>query len=172
MTSVTVTSSAHGRLTTIPASSADSLQLAQQITALIDGGGRASAHTVTASTGSVAVDAADARGTVVVHSAAANILFIGGHSPATVFGGSGSDTLKAACGSVTLVVADGLRGQSTFDNFVHGLSKVSLIGYPADEEIDAVAMQSHANGATTISLSDGTKITFLYLAQLKVSDFI
>jgi Ca2+-binding RTX toxin-like protein len=104
--------------------------------------------------------------------------------------GAGAETLNAVFGNQTTLVAGtgnstmiGGFGKDVYE-FVNGQAgghvavldftsgqKIDLDGYGHAEIANAVATQTHAGGATTITLSDHTTITFSGVASLTKGDF-
>ncbi|MBS0638478.1 MAG: hypothetical protein JSS43_01320 [Proteobacteria bacterium] len=90
----------------------------------------------------------------------------------TLAGGSGHTVLVAGQGSTTFEFIQGMKGQdvvqglTSFSNFT-----IHLTNYQPSEVTQALATQKSQHGSTTISLSDGTKVTFENISHLTRSDF-
>ncbi len=116
--------------------------------------GNAGASTVFTGGGSATVFTGPGQVLVVEGSGAEKV--IAGSGAATVFAGAGTDLFDFAQGSGggTMVIAD----------FAGGRDRIELFGYDA-----AAVRQQAAAGATSLSLSDGTTISFPGLTHLDPS---
>ena len=114
------------------------------------------------------------------------ILFAGsGNETLTGSSVSGAnDTFVAGSGAATVVASPNANNVFEFINvgsgggseFVTGLSLTSqvsihLSGYPNGEAAADVTSQSNIGGSTTLSLSDGTSVTFQNVATITTSNF-
>jgi Ca2+-binding RTX toxin-like protein len=110
-------------------------------------------------------------------------LLIAGSGNQSLVGGTGADTFVGGAGHDTVFAAN--PGQSLFE-FIKGQAggtelvqnaysaadiHIHLSGYGANEANHAVATQTTHGGAVTISLSDGTKVTFENITHLSSSNF-
>jgi Ca2+-binding RTX toxin-like protein len=100
---------------------------------------------------------------------------IAGPGAATLYGGSGSATLTAGAGRDVFAF---VKGEAGGTDLVQGFAggpdgdKVALVGYGPHAVQDALSTQQHAGGATTLTLPDGTTITFSHVASLNTSNFV
>jgi Ca2+-binding RTX toxin-like protein len=117
--------------------------------------GRGANLLVVGGTGSSNVNVGD--GASLVFAGSGNVSLIGGSGSMQVVGGSGTATIIEGSGATTLQVVKGQAGgMETISGFRPGADTVELFGYqPAQQSVSA------AQGSTTISLVDGTKITLL-----------
>jgi hypothetical protein len=91
----------------------------------------------------------------------------------TFYGSSGTTQMYAGLGHDTFVFTDGQGGgKSTIQGFSHGKDLVDLQGYGKDAVADALKSQHVSGGSDTITLSDGTKVTFANVTSLTASDFV
>ncbi len=103
-----------------------------------------------------------------------------------LLGGTGSDVLVAGCGTQTLsggtggantfiLAANGTLGSAsiTISDFdaAHG-NVVGLFGYGANEVATTLESAKTVNGSASITLMDGSKVTFLGVANLDVRQFV
>jgi Ca2+-binding RTX toxin-like protein len=118
-------------------------------------------------------------------------LFAAGSNPQILYAGSGNETLSAALanGQDTLVGGTGhatmqggfgkdtfafIKGQGGGTDMVFNftnLDKIDLSGFGPNAVANALASQTAANGAVTITLSDSTKVTFSGITHLTKGDF-
>jgi Ca2+-binding RTX toxin-like protein len=120
-------------------------------------------------------------------SAGANIQFVGTQGTGNLVQGSGNETLSAAgsevgstfevtggSGSALLVGGNGNdqflfesspQGHDTIENFVASDTGY-LGGYSSTQSANVLANQTHANGNTTITLTNGSTLTFIGTTQL------
>jgi Ca2+-binding RTX toxin-like protein len=100
-------------------------------------------------------------------------LLIGGAGADTFVGGAGQATVQAGFGKQ---VFDFINHQAGGTELVQGIFDpasiaIKLDGYGADAINQALATQTVKNGSVTISLTDGTKITFQDVTSLSKSNF-
>jgi Ca2+-binding RTX toxin-like protein len=111
--------------------------------------------------------------------------FYGGTGSDQIFGGGGSNNFVGGSGSATVTANPGASNLFEFINSaatsggtdtVEGLTNTSqvhiaLSGYAMDEAANAVAGQTTNGTSVTISLSDGTKVTFENITHLTSGNF-
>ena len=95
--------------------------------------------------------------------------------------GFGADTLQAGTGAATVIAGQGngvfdfISGQAggtmLVGNFNPGHDQINLHGYAAGEVSKDLANQQISGGSTLLTLSDGTKITFLNVSGLNSGNF-
>jgi Ca2+-binding RTX toxin-like protein len=111
-----------------------------------------------------------------------NNTLIGGSGADILEGGSGADTFVAGSGSATISagsssdVFEFIKGQAGGQELVQGYLdassiKIHLQGYAPEQVANALASQTVSNGSVTISLSDGTTVTFQNITALHGSNF-
>ena len=129
-----------------------------------------------------------------------NNALVGGSGAATLYGGGAGDTLYAGSGSNALVAGSGSEtlvagsgnasmfggsgpdlfsftngqagGQDVIGNFNTATDKVTLQGYGAGAASTALSTAAVSNGSETLTLSDGTKVTFSGVSNLSSSSFV
>jgi len=78
----------------------------------------------------------------------------------------------AGGGVSVLDIVDGHAGGSlTVWDFDPSQDQLTLTGYGSGEASNAVANQSNSNGSTTLTLSDGTRITLVGVASVSGTVF-
>ena len=111
-----------------------------------------------------------------LHAGIGNETLFGGNASGadTFYGGAGAATMTAGSGSDLFVFTDGQAGGTALiQAFASGVDHIDLQGYGQNEVNHALKSQQVANGSTTITLSDNTKITFgAPVNGLTTSDFI
>jgi Ca2+-binding RTX toxin-like protein len=90
----------------------------------------------------------------------AGIVFFAGSGNATLSGGTGPDIFAFGHGQV--------GGTDLINNF-NSTSQIDLLGYGPNEIAGVLASATTANGGTTITLSDNTKITLTSVSSLNSS---
>ncbi len=120
--------------------------------------------------GSSTIDASLSKGPNVLYGADypnERSLLIGGAGPDNIVGGEGADTLVGSGGQNTFFffpIAGGATANHTIADFSF-IDTALLLGYGAGAASAAIAGATVANGSTTITLSDNTKITFTGLTN-------
>ncbi len=90
-----------------------------------------------------------------------------------LFAGTGNDILREGTGLTQFVMLHGLvGGHVTIEDWNPTHAQVALSGYAPGETAAALAGATAAGGNLTITLSDGTSITFLGTSTLSPSSFI
>lgn len=88
-------------------------------------------------------------------------LFKAGAGPTSIQLGTGSATIVASQAALGLfAMVDGRASQVTVQGFASNLDYLSLQGYPAGEAAAALAGATASGGNETLTLSDGSHITF------------
>jgi len=88
----------------------------------------------------------------------------------TFYGGSGHATINLGLGTNIVGFIDGSAGGTDIVNsFASGTDTINLHGYPSGEVSNVVGNQTLSGGNVTISLSDGTQVTFTSLGHLLTS---
>ncbi len=107
--------------------------------------------------------------------------FYGGAGTDMIIAGAGQTMVLAGTGTETLVAGSGLdlfaftRGNSptvTIDGFNPALDYLSLPGFAASEAATALAGATTAAGSESISLADGTRVTFHGFTGLAAGNFL
>jgi Ca2+-binding RTX toxin-like protein len=131
-----------------------------------------------------------------LHAGSGNETLFGGFASGkdTFYAGSGSDQITGSFGQSTFVlgtgsatitafpsssfkdVFDAIKGQAGGTDLVQGLTNASqldiqLTGYQSNEASKALAGQTTNGSSVTITLTDGTKITFDNITHLTSSNF-
>jgi len=112
-----------------------------------------------------------------------NDLLVAGSGKNVLVGGTGSDTFVAGTGQSTIMAGSGnqifafVNHQAGGSELVTDVTNpsslyIALQGYGSDEAANALAHQTEKNGSVSISLSDGTKVTFDNVAALHPSNFV
>ena len=91
-----------------------------------------------------------------------NDVIFAGSADATVAGGGGNNIFAFAASQ------DSPNTNVVIQDFVVGKDLVSLQGYSVG---DALASAQLSGGSTTLTLQDGSKLTFLGVSNLKASSF-
>ena len=90
--------------------------------------------------------------------------FVAAHGAATMTAGSSSDTFVFSKGSA--------GGDDVIQHFRQGMDKVDLQGYGGKAVADAIQSQTHPTASSSnLTLSDGTKISFSDVTNIKTTDF-
>jgi Ca2+-binding RTX toxin-like protein len=101
---------------------------------------------------------------------------IGGFGNDTFVDGSGSATVQAGFGDDVFEFIKGQSGGQTliegYYDFTASAIRIHLQGYDSNEVDNALDGQTVSNGSVTLSLSDGTTITFQNVTALDNSKFI
>ncbi len=107
-------------------------------------------------------------------SAAASTQIAAGSNADTIIAGTGNPTVDGGLGADLLVFANGQAGGSTvIDGFRAGEGdRVMLVRYEAGELDRALSRAQVANGSTTLTLSDNTRITFSGVGNLNGESFV
>ncbi|HEY1933151.1 MAG TPA: NF038122 family metalloprotease [Acetobacteraceae bacterium] len=133
-----------------------------------DGSGSA---VVFAGSGAETITGANSSGTNSFVASSGNDVLRAGFGINTLVDGTGADTMVA--GGTTLIVLDAGHGANVqVQDFVSGRTFVDLEGFGLDASSNALAGASVANGSETISLSDGTHVTFVNFTGLHSASFL
>ena len=138
---------------------------------VINVNGGAGLITYQAGPGSETLNAAGNTGGAVIDGgidASGHDLLIGGSGNDSLFAGTGSDTFTGGSGSNEFVFYQSvINGASPHDVITDFSSNdvVYLAGYGVGAASNALSAASSSNGATTLTLSDNTQITFLDVAS-------
>ena len=90
--------------------------------------------------------------------------FVAAQGAATMTAGSSSDTFVFSKGSA--------GGDDVIQHFRQGMDKMDLQGYGAKTVADAIQSQTHPTASSSnLTLSDGTKISFSDVTNIKTTDF-
>jgi len=90
--------------------------------------------------------------------------FVAAHGAATMTAGSNSDTFVFS--------KDAAGGDDVIHHFRHGIDKLDLQGYGGKAVADAIQSQTHPTASSSnLTLSDGTKISFSDVTNIKTTDF-
>ncbi|HET6307334.1 MAG TPA: calcium-binding protein [Rhodopila sp.] len=132
------------------------------------------AQLLVAASGNETLSAALSSGNDTLRAGAGRDLLIGGTGADTFIGGSGHSTVTAGTGRQVFTFINHEAGGT---ELVQGMFdpadiRIDLQGYGHDAINRALASQTVANGSVTISLIDGTKVTFQDVASLNRSNFI
>jgi Ca2+-binding RTX toxin-like protein len=99
-----------------------------------------------------------------------------------MLGGFGNDTFIVGAGNATISAGSGTNlfefvnapsgGDVLVNGFLSGSDQIGLSGFSKFEISRVVFNQTHADGGTTITLSDHTTVTFTGVTALTESDFV
>ena len=90
--------------------------------------------------------------------------FVAAHGAATMTAGSNSDTFVFS--------KDAAGGDDVIHHFRQGIDKLDLQGYGGKAVADAIQSQTHPTASSSnLTLSDGTKICFSDVTNIKTTDF-
>ena len=147
-------------------------------------GGSGGNNSLTAGTGSATLIGGGSGDQLFAEGSGAQILYAGsGNETLSGAAATGADTFVGGVGTATMTaspaaanVFEFLSTASGGIDIVQGLSmtsqvKIHLAGYDPSVETNALATQNNAGGSTTISLGDGTTITFQNVATLTSGNF-
>jgi len=127
--------------------------------------------------GDEAISAASSHGVLQAFAGTGNTTVIGGTGADTLVGGTGDATLEGGSGSANLFAlnkgaAGGNYTISDFGSAAGNLMALYQYGLQNNGGLENVLSNATvAGGNTTIALSDGSKITFLGVTDLKASSF-
>jgi hypothetical protein len=94
-----------------------------------------------------------------------------GNGATTAILQSGYGNLNCEGGSTDFVAVNGQGGGSyTINNFVEGSDQVVASGFTADQVSAAISSQVSGGGNSTLTLGDGTRITFAGLSNVTSND--
>ena len=127
-----------------------------------------------AASGNETLSAALSTGGDTLKAGSGHDLLIGGAGADTFVGGSGHSTVTAGSGGQ---VFEFINHEAGGTELVQGIFdpasiQIDLQGYGHDAINRALAGQTVTNGSVTISLTDGTKVTFDDVTSLNRSNFI
>lgn len=141
----------------------------------------------------------DAGTQTTVIGGAGSLDYWGGAGAAVVYGGSGAGSFAAGAGSMTLTEGTGTSlvtvgkgdltvfdgagfslfavnkgtagGTATISGFKPGTDQISLKGFDAGEAARALSAAKAVSGGTMLTLSDGTRMTFVGIEHLSATSF-
>lgn len=116
-----------------------------------------------AASGNETLNAAGSTANITVfggHDSTAGNSLVGGVGNDALIAGSGSDTMTGGAGQNAFVFIDGAAGGHDFIADYNPNDTVELFGYGGAAGAAALSQATVAGNATTIALSDNTKITF------------
>jgi Ca2+-binding RTX toxin-like protein len=98
--------------------------------------------------------------------------FTGGSGNDMFVAGQGASTMTAGTGHDTFVFSSVSGGANDLiSNFRQGMDQVLLQGYGSKTVADIVTAQTHPTaGSSMLTLSDGTKISFSDVSNIKMTD--
>lgn len=139
--------------------------------------GAAAGTQITAGAGSETISAASATGAVTFYTGSGSASLVGGAGNDAFVIGSGSATVSGGAGSNTFIFEQARTGgtASTITITDFGTSagnRVALLGYGGQALQTALAGQTHANGSTTLTLADSTKVVFANVDTLNATSFL
>jgi Ca2+-binding RTX toxin-like protein len=134
-----------------------------------DGSGSA---VVFAGSGAETINGANSSGVNSFVAGSGNDVMLAGSGANTLVDGSGADTMVGGGGTTLMVLAAGHGANVQVQDFVAGKDYLYLEGFGFGESGNALAGASIANGSESISLSDGTHVTFLNFTGLQSSSFV
>jgi Ca2+-binding RTX toxin-like protein len=131
-------------------------------------------QTLIAGSGRETLSAAFSGGNDLLIAGSGNNSLVGGTGADTFVGGSGHDTVFATNPGASLF--EFIKGQAGGTELVQDVFAatdvhIHLSGYGAGEAAHALTSQHAAGGGVTISLTDGTKVTFQNISHLNSSNF-
>jgi Ca2+-binding RTX toxin-like protein len=156
------------------------LQAGNGLATLIGGGNGdqlfafgASAQWLKAGAGNETLSAAQSSGADTLTAGSGKDSLIGSILGADTFvGGSGAATVQAGFGSNVFEFMKGQGGTELVTGIIDPSSiQIALVGYASNEVTKALASQTVSHGSVSISLTDGTKITFQDVTSLTKSNF-
>ena len=117
--------------------------------------------------------------TVYAGTGGGNLTYFGGSGTDSVIGsayqdtfavGSGNETLIGSGGTDTYVLNNGHAGGTiTVQDFKVGIDQVALFGYASTQVASAEAAETVSGGSTSLSFSDGTRMTFVGITNINGS---
>ena len=124
--------------------------------------------------GADTVDASAGSGAHTIFAGSGEDSITGGTGADIVFAGTGNATLAGGAGSANLFVfVDGAAGgRSVIADFRVGEDRLMLQGYGGAAAADAVSHAIVSDGATILSLSDGTQVSLLHVASASSQMFL
>jgi Ca2+-binding RTX toxin-like protein len=131
-------------------------------------------QTLAASSGNTTLIGGTGTGDNIFFAGAGNDLVGGGSGDDTIFAGGGQDTYFGGAGADMFAFFDSRTdgGSIVVGDFVAGVDKIAIDGYDTSiDELLASQNQSVFEGAATVTLSDGTQVTFVGTGELKRDDF-
>jgi Ca2+-binding RTX toxin-like protein len=156
------------------------LQAGNGLATLIGGGNGdqlsafgASAQWLKAGAGNETLSAAQSSGADTLTAGSGKDSLIGSILGSDTFvGGSGAATVQAGFGSNVFEFMKGQGGTELVTGIIDPSSiQIALVGYASNEVTKALASQTVSHGSVSISLTDGTKITFQDVTSLTKSNF-
>ena len=131
----------------------------------------AGSDVLVAGTGNQTLSGGSSTGNNTYFAEAANALIGGGSGNDVIFAGSANATVAGGGGNNTFAFAITQNSANTnvvIQDFVIGKDLVSLQGYSV---ADALASAQVSGGNTILTLQDGSKLTFVGVANLNASSF-
>ena len=111
-----------------------------------------------------------ATGSTVTYGTTGSTLLVEGSGTDLFSAGSGTATVDGGTGTDIVSIVDGHAGGSvTLNDFKPGTDQVGLYGYAAGEAARALATATVGGGATTLTLSDHTRISFTGLTPAQLA---
>jgi Ca2+-binding RTX toxin-like protein len=120
--------------------------------------------------------------TLIGAQSSGNNTFVAGSGSDTIVGGSGNDVFMAGSGAATMTGGSGADlyaffngeagGTDVITNFKLGTDHVTLQNYGPGAVSTALASAIFADGSTTMTLPDGTKVTFQGITHLTSASFV
>ena len=122
--------------------------------------------------GNVFLSGLHGTGNDILHAGSGNDTLRGGPGNDTLIAGTGTATMSGGGGDNIFQFDHGSISKDIILDFKSGSDHIRLSGYSSTEEKYDLAHQTTFGGSTTMSLSDGTQITFSgYNHALKATDF-
>jgi Ca2+-binding RTX toxin-like protein len=127
---------------------------------------------IVAGAGATTIDGSSSSGPNSFFAGSGNDLISSGKGLTAIEAGSGSDTLISGSGATLFGFTNGKAGTALIENFDPGRNALTLQGFGPNEVTTALSCAVISGGSETISLSDGTHITFAGFTNLTATSFV
>lgn len=122
--------------------------------------------------GAETINGAGSTGANLFYAGPGRELIIGGGGITGIAAGPGADTIVAGMGALLISITHGDATDALLRNFDITGDFLTLAGFAPGEATRAVAHQVTAGGSTTVTLSDGARITFAGILHIPDSVFV
>ena len=123
-------------------------------------------------TGAATVSAAGTNGTHKLYGGSGPNLIMTGNFSSNVLVGTGATTIVSGVGVDLFAFANGSSNSVLIQDYVSGSDYLSFVGFPVGEIAAALAGATTSLGSQSLTLSDGTHITFQGFTGLTVANFL
>ncbi|MBC7635737.1 MAG: hypothetical protein H7251_09060, partial [Acetobacteraceae bacterium] len=134
--------------------------------------GTGAGDTIKGGTGAETISAAGTRGIHKFYAGSGPNLIRTGDNNTSVLLSTGAATIVAGAGIDLYAFTSGNHPDVLIQNFKSGSDYLSLIGFAAGEAGNAIARSSTSGGSQSLTLTDGTHITFQNFTGLGVGNFL